>query len=153
MGTTTNSTFRGARALCLAPALLWPVAAVQAAPTVLGTPVAQGVLGDANRDGVTNFGDFQVLERHFNRPGGLAQGDFDGNGLIDLGDFSLLTANLGKRQTPAYFGRIADSATTVPAGVGSFSVLNPPVIDKGGNVAFFGANATHLGIYRWNNGA
>jgi hypothetical protein len=152
MGITRKWKSLGARALCVAPAA-GLAASVQAAPSILGTPVVQAVAGDANRDGITNFLDFQVLERNFNRPGGVLQGDFDASGFVDLKDFTILSSNLGKRQVPTFFGKIADNGTSVPGGVGAFSLMNPPVIDKGGNVAFLGASPTNIGIYRWSNGS
>ena len=152
MGISKKWKSLGAQALCLAPMAGLPVIA-QGAPSILGAPVVQAVAGDANRDGTTNFLDFQVLERNFNRPGGVLQGDFDANGFVDLRDFTILSSNLGKRQVPTFFGKIADNLTSVPGGVGAFSLMNAPVIDKGGNVAFLGAGATNLGIYRWSNGS
>src|SRR5687767_12153717 len=110
MGITSKIKYTTALAVCVA------ATAAEAAPAVLGTPVTQGVLGDANRDGITDFLDFQVLERNFNRPGSPAQGDFDGSGFVDLSDFSLFQSSVGKRQVPAFFGKIADYTTRIPAG-------------------------------------
>jgi hypothetical protein len=147
MRITRKATFSGAVAVCLC------AAAAQAAPNILGTPVTQGVLGDANNDGITSFADFQVMERNFNRPGTRFQGDFDGNGWVDLQDFNLLYSNVGRRLAPAFFGKIADTTTAVPATVGNFTLFNSPVIDQGGNVAFLGVGVGTQGIYRWSGGA
>jgi hypothetical protein len=147
MNITRKSTLAGAAALCLC------AATAQAAPNVLGTSVSQGVVGDANNDGLTSFADYQILERNFNQAGTRSQGDFDGNGLIDLQDFNLLYSNLGRRLAPAFFGKIADTTTTVPASAAAFSLFNAPVIDQGGNVAFWGVGVGTQGIYRWSGGA
>jgi hypothetical protein len=128
-------------------------ATAQAAPGILGTPISQGVVGDANSDGLTDFRDFQILERNFNKAGTRSQGDFNGNGLVELGDFTLLSSNMGRTRVPVYFGRIADNTSAVPGAGGSFTLFNAPVIDQGGNVAFFGVGMGTHGIYRWTGGA
>jgi hypothetical protein len=147
MGNIRYPAIPGTVAFCLA------AATAQAAPSILGTPVSQGVVGDANSDGITNFLDFQILGRNFNRPGTRAQGDFNNSGFVDQADFTLLSTNLGRRQVPTFFGKIADTSTLIPGGTGAFTLLNAPVIDRGGNVAFLGIGPNKYGIYRWSNGA
>jgi hypothetical protein len=56
---------------------------------------APAIPGDANRDGAVNFSDFQALERGFGRPGGWAQGDFDGDGMVGHDDFTILYEYFG----------------------------------------------------------
>jgi acetyl esterase/lipase len=51
--------------------------------------------GDANRDGLVNLSDFNILAANFGQSGGWRQGDFNSDGMIDLGDFNLLAANFG----------------------------------------------------------
>ncbi len=53
------------------------------------------VRGDVDLDGVVDFGDFLVLSQSFGQPGGWGQGDFDGNGLVDFPDFLTLSGNFG----------------------------------------------------------
>jgi hypothetical protein len=54
--------------------------------------------GDANANGVVDFGDFQTLELGFGQTNARwAQGDFNEDGAIDTADFSLLLRNYGKR--------------------------------------------------------
>jgi hypothetical protein len=127
------------------------VSTADAAVSVLGAPVTAGVVGDANGDGITNFSDFQLLERNFGKAGGLAQGDFSGNGQIDPADLTLLSNNMDRRRTPVFYGKIADTSTAVPNSTGTFKQLNTPVIDGTGNVAFLGIGGSTYGVYRWNN--
>jgi len=55
------------------------------------------LVGDANLDGEVSFGDFQALERNFNLAGAArAQGDFNGDSVVDTADFRLLLANYGR---------------------------------------------------------
>jgi hypothetical protein len=54
-------------------------------------------LGDTNLNGVVDFGDFQRLERGFNRPGGTwFTGDFNLDGLVNHADFLALYHNYGQ---------------------------------------------------------
>ena len=54
------------------------------------------VNGDANRDGVVNLRDFNILAHHFGQTGtDFARGDFTYDGATDLDDFNLLTSRFG----------------------------------------------------------
>ena len=66
-----------------------------------------GLTGDANRDGVVNFVDFQFLERGFGKTNAAwADGDFNSDGVVDHFDFNLLRA---------YFGQSVDGAGSASA--------------------------------------
>ena len=52
------------------------------------------VPGDANLDGVVDFGDFNILAANFNTTGrSWAEADFNGDGAVDLEDFLILRQN------------------------------------------------------------
>jgi|GEM_PF-2851960 len=54
--------------------------------------------GDANANGVVDFGDFQALELGFGKSDARwSQGDFNEDGLVDTADFVMLLRNYGKR--------------------------------------------------------
>lgn len=122
-----------------------------AKPAVLGTLVPTGMVGDANGDGIANALDLSIVQTNLNKSGGLAQGDFDGNGLVNSADLTLLNNHYQRRQSPAYFGRVADSTTSY-TGIGKFSLLDAPAIDKSGNLAFYASGTSVSGIYRWSYG-
>lgn len=54
--------------------------------------------GDANLDGNVGFDDFLELSANFGKPGGWADGNFDGDDSIRFADFLLLSANFGKKR-------------------------------------------------------
>lgn len=70
--------------------------------------------GDANLDGVTNLGDFAILQNNFNQPGTTwAQGNFNGDAAgTNLGDFAILQNNFNM-SAPAP-GALTLAATNVP---------------------------------------
>ena len=51
--------------------------------------------GDANLDKKVDFADFLILTTNFGEFTGWAEGDFDGDGRVLLGDFALLRLNNG----------------------------------------------------------
>ncbi len=53
--------------------------------------------GDANGDGEVDLTDFSILKTHFGSDGSWREGDFSGNGRIDLADFTLLKDRFGSR--------------------------------------------------------
>jgi hypothetical protein len=57
--------------------------------------------GDANADGRVDTTDFKALYKHFNKPGGQADGDFNHDGMVSFGDFQLLENWFGKSVTDA----------------------------------------------------
>ena len=60
--------------------------------------------GDANRDGVVNEDDAQILAENWGQNGGWAQGDFTLDGIVNALDASILAANWGSsasETTPA----------------------------------------------------
>src|SRR5215217_4245418 len=127
--------------------------AASGAPQVIGTRATVGVVGDANNDGIANALDLQILQLNLGKTGTRAQGDFNGDGLIDTKDLTLLNSNFQRHQPAAYFGKVADTLTSIPSGTGTFSsVLNAPVVDKAGNLAFSAGGPLRWGVYRFSNG-
>lgn len=62
----------------------------------LGKPGSRSA-GDLNGDGLINVSDFQILESNFGKTGTPALlGDTDGNGIVDRADLSVFFANNGK---------------------------------------------------------
>ena len=62
----------------------------------IGKPASRSA-GDLNGDGVINFSDFQILESNFGKTGTPALlGDTDGNGIVDRADVAVFFANNGK---------------------------------------------------------
>ena len=111
------------------------------------------MVGDANGDGVANAKDMAILMQNLGKAGTRAQGDFDGNGLVDFKDIDLLNTYFGRKQPAAFFGKIADNTTLMPGGAANFAQLNTPVMDHSGNLAFLGVGSVNNGIYRWSAGA
>ena len=58
--------------------------------TILGS-----AFGDANLDGSVDGDDFRTLKDHLNTPGGWAQGNFNGDALVDIADYELFKQNFG----------------------------------------------------------
>jgi hypothetical protein len=52
--------------------------------------------GDANRDGVVDHRDFEVLRQHFGQGGSAEDGDFTGDGGVDFADFQFLEKRFGR---------------------------------------------------------
>jgi hypothetical protein len=53
--------------------------------------------GDANGDGMVDVGDLSILAANYGGSNKTwSQGDFNGDGLVDVGDLSILAANYGK---------------------------------------------------------
>jgi hypothetical protein len=73
------------------------------------TPGSGGLPGDADRDGLVGFSDFQRLELGFGAPGDFAHGDFDGSGMVDTDDLRVFLR---------YYGQ------TAPAGAAEVDVIN-----------------------------
>jgi hypothetical protein len=118
----------------------------------MGTLASTSMVGDANNDGVANALDLSIVQQNLNKPGGRAQGDFDGSGLVDSNDLTLLNNHYQRRAPAVYFGKIVDTATAIPGGSTTFRRLNAPVIDRGGNLGFLGVGNGAYGIYRWSTG-
>ena len=57
------------------------------------------VQGDANGDGNVDFGDFLILSSNFGESGSYTEGDFDGNGAVEFADFLSLSSNYGATST------------------------------------------------------
>jgi hypothetical protein len=79
--------------------------------------------GDADRNGLVNLFDFNILAQHFGQSGGWRQGDFDASGVIDLIDFNLLAQNFGLSAgtdgtvDPSDWGALAAAAVPEPVAV------------------------------------
>jgi hypothetical protein len=72
--------------------------------------------GDANRDNVVNLSDFSILSANFNQAGATwDQGNFNSAAGTNLADFSILSANFGMSRTPPTVG--ASGAVPEPTGV------------------------------------
>lgn len=72
-----------------------PNPAPSPAPTPSPTP-APPKAGDVDGDGVINLRDFSILASNFGRTGlSRAQGDLNGDGTVGLVDFSILASNFG----------------------------------------------------------
>ena len=52
------------------------------------------MVGDANGDGVANAKDMAIVQQNLGKPGTRAQGDFDGNGVVDFKDLDTSTTTL-----------------------------------------------------------
>lgn len=70
-------------------------------------------LGDADRDGRVDLGDFGVLKAHFGTGTLRSEGDFNRNGRIDLADFGILKTSFGRQGGDALLH--GDSTGTPPA--------------------------------------
>jgi hypothetical protein len=70
---------------------------------VLGTfNVNVPLPGDANRDGVVNSDDFQIVRANFGKNQMTWDtGDFNADGVVSFPDFQILEANFGKTLSPA----------------------------------------------------
>jgi hypothetical protein len=110
------------------------------------------MVGDANGDGIANALDLQILQKNLGKPGGKAQGDFDGNGIVNSNDLTILNDNFQRRLPDAYFGKILDTSTPIPSGVGNFTLLDVPTVDSSGNLAFKGTGPANWGVYKWSAG-
>src|SRR5258708_4092878 len=110
-----------------------------AAPQIQGTPATLRMVGDANGDGVANDLDRQIVNANMGKAGGLASGDFDGNGVVDANDLTLLNTHFNQRMPSINLGRIVDTTMTVPSASGTFNLLNAPSVDSAGNMAFLGS--------------
>ncbi len=62
--------------------------------------VSPGLLGDANGDGRVDLADFTALKDNFGTGTMLAEGDFDSDGDVDLADFQILKDNFGSVAVP-----------------------------------------------------
>jgi hypothetical protein len=52
-------------------------------------------MGDADLDGAVTNTDYVIWRKHLNSPGGWRDGDFSGNGTVDMADFNIWRANFG----------------------------------------------------------
>ena len=52
--------------------------------------------GDTDGDGAVDFGDFLRLSNAFGQPGSWLEGDFDSDGLVGFADFLALSSNFGQ---------------------------------------------------------
>lgn len=59
------------------------------------------VKGDADGDGMVQFGDFITLSNHFGLRGQYTDGDFDLSGEVQFPDFVILSSNFGKTSSDA----------------------------------------------------
>jgi hypothetical protein len=83
------------------------------------TPGSGGLPGDADRDGIVQFADFQILEQHLGAAGGFEQGDFDGSGFVDTDDFRVFNH---------YFNQKLASPSELSA-IDAFAVANHVGVD------------------------
>lgn len=58
------------------------------------------LLGDADRNGEVDFGDFLQLVENYGQSADFSGGDFDDNGVVEFSDFVLLSRNFGLVSTP-----------------------------------------------------
>ena len=74
--------------------------------------------GDANRDGMVNFTDLNIVLTNYNQPGGWSQGDFNGDGIVNFADLNILLTNynhsLASNIVPAYDGLDAEAIRACP---------------------------------------
>jgi hypothetical protein len=73
--------------------------------------------GDANRDGIVNLGDFNILASNFGfAPRNFLQGDFNYDTVVGLGDFNILASRFGTSVAPETFSatRVTTTTTTGP---------------------------------------
>ncbi len=56
--------------------------------------------GDINGDGAVDLQDFSILKTNFGGPGTLAEGDLDGDGQVALSDFTILKEAFGSVAVP-----------------------------------------------------
>jgi hypothetical protein len=76
--------------------------------------------GDANLDGITNIADFSLLSANFNQTGSTwSRGDFNFDGVTSIADFSVLAANFNQAATGA---TLRGSAVPEPASLVAFIV-------------------------------
>lgn len=82
---------------------------VDAADVDILLDIMNATPGDVDLDGQILFADFLVLSRNFGRPGGWADGNFDGSDSIDFEDFLSLSRNfnVGVAASPAPAERIS----------------------------------------------
>jgi len=75
------------------------------------TVVSEGLIGDADENGVVNAADYMALKRHMGMGSGagLADGDFDANSSVNYDDLQLLIGNYGA--TSAGSGMVPEPAT------------------------------------------
>ncbi len=148
--TKKSSFIKGGVALCIGGAVITVPA--RGTPQIIGSAVTIGLLGDVNGDGIANGLDLSIVQSHLNAAGGLAQGDFDGNGLVDTTDLTLLNTNLMRHRASVYIGKIADTTTTVPGAANTFSGFNNAVMDKSGTIAMVGLGSPTNGVYKYTSG-
>lgn len=70
---------------------------------------AQGIVGDYNGDGTVNLADYTVWRDNLGADESVLQGPGDGSGTVDAGDYTEWKNNFGAPSAPAAF-----SAATVP---------------------------------------
>ena len=84
--------------------------------------LASSYFGDTNLDRKVDFEDFLSLSTGFGKPGGWADGDFDGSGDVAFTDFLLLSENFGESTVTA--ATVPESAGSVmPIGIGLISLM------------------------------
>lgn len=64
---------------------------------VWSPPAAPDCPGDLNGDGMVGLGDLSILLEHFGGPGGPSEGDLDGDGMVGLSDLSALLEVFGTK--------------------------------------------------------
>ena len=89
-----------------------------------------GVLaGDANGDGVVDFGDFAILSNSFGQANAAA--DFNSDGIVDSADFAILSDNFG-----ATLSASVAATTNTPATASAPAVsASPAAISQSGSTA------------------
>ncbi|TVQ59384.1 MAG: hypothetical protein EA379_11070 [Phycisphaerales bacterium] len=60
------------------------------------THFVKALIGDANGDGVVDFGDLSLVLANFGQSGANLPGDVTGNGVVDFGDLSLVLSLFGQ---------------------------------------------------------
>jgi hypothetical protein len=88
--------------------------------------------GDANNDGVVNYGDYTLWADHFLQPGdwGFAQGDFNRDGKVDAGDYTLWADNYVASPTLAAVAELTETIAPASAAPVAAAIALPDGRDQ-----------------------
>jgi hypothetical protein len=90
-----------------------------------GVPTSVGThYGDANLDGIVNFGDYLALLNNFGgTPKGWAQGDFNGDATVNFGDYLALLNNFGQTGGTGQVSVVPEPISFVSFGLGFVGLI------------------------------
>ena len=89
--------------------------------------------GDANKDGLVNLADFNILAANFGDTGATwTEADFNGDGTVNLSDFNVLAGNFGQAgvaggPAPQAWATLS-AAVPEPGSVGAIITLGATVL-------------------------